>query len=542
MGAIAFAPAASAHASLETTEPAAGAILQSAPDAVTLHFTEPIQFEDDSVRVFNAARERVDQGRVEKIDGRTISVPLDDIGDGGYVVAWKVVSADGHPIGGGFTWRVGESSVAVDPNLVADLVNEQRAGRAVGVAAGIDRFLVFTGMLLLVGGAVFVGFVWPAGATDRRVLRLLWCSWGVVLIATVAGIGLQGASLNGVGLLDAFKPSVFGDVLDTTFGKVWLIRLALLAPLAWLLGVLDKADRPWWRVDVAVIGLAIVATPAFSGHADSGRWLGLAKAFDIVHVAGGAVWIGGIAVLLVAAVRKENADARAIAERFSPIAFGAVSVVVLSGTFQSVRQVTTLDALETSYGRILAVKIVLVLTLIGVASLSRAALQGRLALGDEHEEEPVERDEISILRRLVGAEVAVALIVLAVTALLVDANPGYATTSVAGPFDETKVVNDDILVNVVAVPGSLGPTDIHLYVDNPAGGLTPPVGASGTLSLPSGEIGGIDVTFVGAGPGHWSAYDVDLPIAGQWELTVDILLTDVDEVSAAFTIPIGGTS
>ena len=145
---------------------------------------------------------------------------------------------------------------------------------------------------------------------------------------------------------------------------------------------------------------------------------------------------------------------------------------------------------------------------------------------------------MGVLRRLVAAEVVLAIVVVAVTALLVDANPSDAASSAGGPFDETVVV-DDVLVNVVAVPGTVGPTDIHLYVDDPGGGLTPPVGASGTLS--SGEITDIPITFTAAGPGHWSAYDVDVPIAGDWELTVDVLLTDVDEITATFTIPIGGT-
>jgi copper transport protein len=181
---------------------------------------------------------------------------------------------------------------------------------------------------------------------------------------------------------------------------------------------------------------------------------------------------------------------------------------------------------------------VLVLALIGVASLTRSALRGRLAPDDA---EPVtEERTMGVLRRLVVVEVVVAVVVVAITSLLVDANPGGAgVAGAAGPFDETVVV-DDVLINLVAVPGTVGPTDIHLYVDDPGGGLTPPVGVTGTLS--SGDITGVEVPFVAAGPGHWSAYDVDLPIAGQWELAIDVLLTEVDEISTTFTIPIGGTS
>lgn len=550
---VALASPAGAHAALASTEPAAGAVLDAPPDAVTLHFTEAVQADDDALKLFDAGGQRVPTGDVEQVDGRTVRVTLDGIGSGGYVVAWRVASADGHPISGGFTWRVDRASPAsgpaedgapdaaadpiIDPAVVAELIGDQQAGRAVGVAAGIVRFLVFGAILVLVGGLAFVAFVWPAGATDRRVRRLLWGSLAVLALATLAGIGLQGASLDGLGLLDAVRPSVFGDAVDTTFGTVWLARLALVVPMAWVLTQVRHAGRSWWRVNAVVLGVAVAATPAFAGHADSGRWTAMAKVADVAHVVAAAVWLGGLAVLAVRALRRDVPDARAIAERFSPIAFTAVGVVVATGSFQSVRQVTSLDGIETSYGRLLAVKIVLVLTLIGVAWLTRSALRGRLVLD---ESEPVtEERAMGVLRRLVAAEVVVAIVVVAVTSLLVDANPGAAGVSAAGPFDETVVV-DDVLINVVAVPGSVGPTDLHLYVDDPAGGLTPPVGATGTLS--SGVVTGIEVPFVAAGPGHWSAYDVDIPSAGRWELTIDVQLTDANEVSTTFTIPIGGTS
>ena len=546
---VALASPARAHAALESTEPAAGAILDAPPDAVTLHFTARVHADDDAVNVFDATGEPVETGDVEQVDDRTVRVALDGIGSGGYVVAWKVASADGHPINGAFTWRVDDaSSVAdpaadapldpvVDPAVVADLLEDQQAGRAVGVAAGIVRFVVFGAILVLVGGLAFVAFVWVAGATERRVRRLLWASLVALATGTVLGIGLQGASLDGLGLTDALQPSVLGDAVDTTFGTVWLARLALLAPMAWVLTQLRHAGRAWWRVNAVVLGVAIAATPAFAGHADSGRWTALAKVADVAHVVAAAVWLGGLTVLVLRALRRDVPEARTVAERFSPIAFTAVGVVVVTGSFQSVRQVTSLDGIETTYGRLLAVKIVLVLALIGVASLTRSALRGRLALD---EGEPVtEERTMGVLRRLVVAEVVVAIVVVAVTSLLVDADPGGAGAGSSGPFDETVVV-DDVLINVVAVPGTVGPTDIHLYVDDPAGGLTPPVGATGTLS--SGETPGIEVPFVAAGPGHWSAHDVDVPVAGQWQLTIDVQLTEVDEVSTTFTIPIGGTS
>ena len=548
---LAMAPSASAHAQLESTNPAAGAILDRAPDAIELSFSEHVTV--DSVKVIDAAQHRVDTGKTTKLDGRTVRAALKPkLADGGYVVAWRVVSADSHPIGGGFTFRVGTSSTALDPSLVQNLLSGTKAPRSLGVAYGIDRFVLFSGLLLLVGGGAFVALLWPEGASRDRVRRILWLSLDATVVTSALGLGLQGASVNGGGVLDAIKPSVIGDTLDTTFGHVWLARLVLLVAAAALLQTIDRVRTSGWRAGALLVGLALVATPAFSGHADTGRWVAWAKAFDIAHVASGAVWLGGLTMLLAVVLRSDVTEAREVTERFSTVAFAAVTVVVATGIFQSFRQLGSLDGFDTTYGHLLIVKVVLVLTLLGVASLTRSALHGRLPIGDHDDDyerasqgpgaqHVDEHEVITVLRRLVAAEVVIAILVVAVTSLLVDANPSSALAARGGPFDQTHVVND-ALINVVVVPGTVGPTDIHLYVDNPAGGLSQPVGVTATLSLPSGGVTGIDIPFVNAGPKHWTANDVDVPISGTWQLKVEVLLTDIDKATTTFNVPIGGSS
>jgi len=539
---LGLAPSASAHAQLESTTPAAGAILNTAPDAIELSFSEHVTV--DSVKVIDASQHRVDTGKTTKPDGRTVRAALKtNLGDGGYVVAWRVVSADSHPIGGGFTFRVGSSSTALDPTLVQNLLAGTKAPRSLGVVYGLVRFLLFGSLIVLVGGTAFIAMLWTDGASRERVRKILWWSLDIVAVTTAVGLGLQGASVSGLGLLDAIKPSVIGDTLGTTFGHVWLARLVLLLPAALLLQRLDRARTNGWRAGAALVGLGLVATPALSGHADTGRWVAWAKLFDIAHVGSGAVWLGGLTMLLAVVLRSDVTDAREVTERFSSLAFGAVTVVVATGIFQSFRQLGSLDGFDTTYGHLLIVKVVLVLTLLGVASLTRSALHGRLLIGedDEYEEASVgpgaqhveEHDVVTVLRRLVAAEVVVAL--------LVDANPSAALAARGGPFDQTHVVND-ALINVVVVPGTVGPTDIHLYVDNPGGGLTQPVGVTGTLSLPSGGVTGIDIPFVDAGAKHWTANNVDVPIAGKWTLKIEVLLTQIDKATTTFSVPIGGSS
>ena len=523
---VLFASPASAHSALSEQSPAAGDVMDEAPTEIRLVFTESVEVDDGAVKVYDAAADEVgDDAALEHPSGDTVLLPLDELAPGGYVVTWRAISIDGHPIAGGFTFRIGDTA-AVDPGLVEELLAAQSSDETVGVVFGVVRAIVFAGLLLLVGGTAFVAVLWHEGATERRTRRLLWSAWWALFVGTLLGLGLQAADVAGRSIDAAFDPSVVSDVLDTRFGEVWLARLVLLIPAAVLVDSLGRGRvrNTWWRAFAVVTGVALLLTPALSGHADTGRWMGAAQVADVVHLAAAALWLGGLTVLLVVALRRPAGTV--VAERFSNVAFGAVVVVVVTGTFQSFRQIDGLDALETSYGRLLAVKVVLVAVLIGVASISRTAV----------------RQGQSSLRTLVAVEVAIALVIVGVTAMLVDAVPSRSVESSAGgPFQQTRVV-DDVLVDVVLAPGSAGPNDIHVYVTNPAGGLTTPLEITGTLALPAQGIAGVEVPFVVAGRNHWSSNDLDIPIAGEWELTVDVLLTEIDQISATFTIPIGGTS
>src|SRR4051794_2063353 len=101
---------ASAHAILQASSPADGAHLDTAPASVSMTFNEPVSASLGSVRVFDGGGNRVDQGDVLARD-TTVSVGLKPgLGDGGYVVTWRVISADSHTVRGAFTFTVGAGS------------------------------------------------------------------------------------------------------------------------------------------------------------------------------------------------------------------------------------------------------------------------------------------------------------------------------------------------------------------------------------------------------------------------------------------------
>jgi copper transport protein len=227
---------AAAHAELVSSEPASGDVLDTPPEQVVLNFTEGVQVGDDAVELFVSAGDQVDVGDTQKADGgAVVTVDLPELDDGAYVVAWRVTSADSHPIHGAFTFRVGAAASGDDAEaeaLMTQLVTDEGGDTTVGTLYGAVRFVGFAGMVLLVGGAAIVAILWPAGRHDRRTRRLVTAGWLTFAVATILSFGFQAAYAAAEPLSGVVDLSLVGEVFGTRAGAVWLVRLGLLVVVA----------------------------------------------------------------------------------------------------------------------------------------------------------------------------------------------------------------------------------------------------------------------------------------------------------------------
>jgi copper transport protein len=544
---VALAAPASAHATLESSNPAPNAVLDAAPRAVVLRFSESVRAGDDALRVFDANGRRVDEGDLSRPDGdSSLQLALPDIGNGSFVATWRVVSADSHPISGGFTFRVGQDAAAVGNDVVGKLLAQDGGSSTVGLVYGVIRFLAFAALVVLVGGAAFLVVAWPEGARLRGPLMVLAGAAGVLALATALGIGVQGAYERALDLSGAFKPSVITDELGTRFGVVWAARLVLVAATVPLLIALGQGDgrRTWWRVAAGAVGLGLVFTPALSGHASAGDLVPLAVVADGIHVGAVAAWLGGLVLLLAFVLRRRLPDElREVVPRFSTLAQVAVGAIVVTGAFQGWRQVRSLDALtSTTYGRLLLVKTLAFAGLVALGALNRAVVRRRLWAPSPVVGYPVgpgaalsdpDADTVVRLRRAVGIELAVAVVILVITAFLVNTAPAASADS--NPF-AANLSADEAHIEVTVDPGLAGRNDVHVYLHT--GSPSDPIEATAKASLPAQNIGPITIPLEPTGPGHWSAEGVDLLPAGDWQLEVSILLTETNEVRTETTVPI----
>ncbi len=567
---------ASAHAQLESSTPGQSAVLLVPPTQVVLHFGEPVEIDFGSLRVIGPGGRRVDAGATHHPGGDTHSVATalpQGLADGTYVVAWRVISADSHPVHGAYVFSVGTARGSGRADALAAAIADQPGDAVVGVAFWIVRAAAFAGLLVLVGLAVLVSWLWPAGGRTRRVGRVLWWSWGTLLVATVAGVLVQGVYASALPLTDAYRPSLVSAVLDTRFGRVEVLRLLLLAGmvpvLLWLRGRIGRggAHRRWRTAACGAVGLLLLATPGLAGHAATGAGPGFGLGLDVVHLAAASAWIGGLVLLATFLVPRDPGDAwppdpSDLTLRVSAVAFTAVVAVVATGVVQSIRQVGSLYALfHTPYGRTLVVKICLVVALIAVGAASRRLVHRRgptdgPPVGGTGVARPapptgpgatVLLDPVAPvveaagfprrrLRRTVLAELAIALAVVGVTAALVNDVP--ARQAAGQPFTYSFSTLG-VQVNTIIDPSRAGTDNaVHVYVLSRLGSPKAIPELDLRASLPSASIGPLAIPLVVSGPGHYTAGRVVLPVAGDWVLTYTVRTDAIDEQVVRTVLPV----
>jgi copper transport protein len=543
---VGTATAAFAHANLVSTTPAQSSHYEvgASPPKASLVFDEAVTSTSSSVGVYDGAGKPLPVTPLSSPVRTNVEVGLPQLGDGTYVVVWHVVSDDGHPEQGAFTFSVGVGGASTAD--IGSLLASRSSGKGIGTAFDIDRALAFLASLVLVGGLVFVRWRWPAAVERRDVRRLLLVAAAVAFAASLVSIPLQAAYANGSGASAFVDRGLLGDVMKERFGRAALVRAGLVAALA--AGILWRRRRPVTSgvpVLTALVGLGVLETFAYSGHGYTGRWPQLGLFTDLAHLGGAALWLGGLVVLALVLRHRPSSSSEAdsttdAAGRFSRLALPAIGLVVLSGVVQGWRQVGSWSALlHTTYGRLLVVKVLVVVAIVVVASAARDAVRDRAApslRGGLRGARPVGQTEdlttrLSELRQGVWVEGVLAIIVVLVTATLVVTPPAReaaaaASRPAAGTL-RTDASGQHVNYDVAVQPALPGENTIvvtpHL---NTVGFLPAALGAE--MRAPNGTAGA-PVTFTPLTDGRFVA-TAQLNSAGEWTL-------DISDTTPAAAIP-----
>ncbi len=152
-----------------------------------------------------------------------------EIPDGAYVVAWQVVSQDGHPLSGAFAFQVGRDAAIDTRDLLASVLSGQQGDGTVEQLATFARLLTYAGLALGIGGAAFATAIWPSASGRWSARRLVWFGWAAVALATLGTILISGPYLTGRSIGDVGDLDLLRSVADTRVVQMAVIRLALVA-------------------------------------------------------------------------------------------------------------------------------------------------------------------------------------------------------------------------------------------------------------------------------------------------------------------------
>jgi copper transport protein len=529
--ALVLAPAASGHSTLMATEPAQGGVVERSPERVVLRFDEPVDTALGSVTVYDGEGQRVDAGEIIRPGPRSVAVAIDRrLERGTYTVAWRVVSADSDPINGAWVFHV--EAPGPQPSGVAAQVLEDTPFVTSAFYLG-GRFSAFSLLLACVGGTAALAFALRSAAEPvrRRLLLIIALLAAALVVVSLIELSLQGAAAEGAALGHGFQWDVVSSVAGTRFGEFALARAGIAAALC-IVALIARARAGRAAAETTVLAVllaaALVVTPGLSGHASVSGPLSVVA--DAAHVQAAAVWSGGLAFVVLALVLSRGKRwelAATSVPRFSTTAVVSVAILLVAGTVNGYLQVRAWRGLwETEYGVLLLVKIGLVLPLLAIGAYNNRRAVPRLRA------QIASRMERSRFLRLAGAELAIMLVVVGVTAALVNAPP--ARTEIE--MDEESRIElrlGPFMAHMEVMPAQVGPNEIHIEFTKGR-----PAEVTVSALLESKDIGPLRYRARrGMEPGAYVVKRANLSPGGEWELRIDArkgafdLYTDTAHIS-----------
>jgi copper transport protein len=510
---LAAAPA-DAHALVRSSDPASGALLQTAPAEVLITFTEPPDPSLSVIRVLDSNGRDVENGKakVPAGDRDSLTVALARLPKGVYTVTWRTVSkTDGHVTAGSFAFGVGVSPEGAAPPGGSASIPASPSPPPLGVAG---RWAFYWGLAVLLGGGVFLGHITrtlPRGS--RAIIGGAW------LLAAAGLVAMAVAERSAVGVS-------YGALFDSHAGRQLLARGAALLVGGIGVGIV-LVQRRWTAVPP--LGLAAAAgllVHAYAGHAaaaSSQRWFNLTVQW--LHLVAVSVWIGGLVWLFAVLLDRSHPDRGVVVRRFSTLAGFALAVVVATGVARELDEVgwpgSWARLVDTAFGITLLVKVGLVAGLVALGARNRYANVPKATAS-------ANPGGWAALQRTVGAELALAVAVLAVAALLSELPPSAEVAASRHPSVPAQVVvsgNDfstSVRVRLVVTPGTVGPNVFQASVtDFDTGRPVPARRVAIRFSLPDRpELGTPKLDLSRTSGGLWRGTGTGLSIEGRWNLAV----------------------
>ncbi|HEV7677051.1 MAG TPA: copper resistance protein CopC [Candidatus Dormibacteraeota bacterium] len=514
---------ASAHALAQSASPAPGSTVQTSPQVVTVTFGEAPDVHLSDIGVLDSSGQSHNAGPTQAVPGddRSLQVAVRPLGRGVYTVSWRTVSSvDGHYAAGAFAFGVGVSVDAVLAGGGTGSASSWGGAPPPSALAVAGRWTLFAGLVLLVGAALVATAVFP---TARR--STLQAAAGAWVLAIAGTFMVTEAQRSAAGIS-------WGSLLSSSLGHafVWRVVTAGIAGAA-LLGARVLRGASLGRAARVASGLAAAGAmwvDAAYSHAsgESPTWFNVAAQW--VHVLAVGVWIGGLAALLLAIRGRPAKEKAAAVRRMSTAAAIALLVVAASGIARAWVEVASWgDLWGTSFGKLVLLKLALLLVLAGLGAVNRwrhVPRASRVLRG---------------LQRVASTEVVIGAAALLVAAALVNVAPPVSAAQTAAAQQGLVVTGSDagttVRLRLELTPGTAGVNRFVVRVTDYDTGQ--PVDAAAVrlrflLPAQSG-LGESSLDLKRVPDGSYTGQGANLSIDGTWQVTAL-----VDRGAASVEVPL----
>jgi len=495
-----------AHAALTGTLPAGGAHLPAVPSLAVLRFNEPVSALVLRLILPGGANLELP---TPSAAGADLSIPLPpSTHPGTYVLSWRVVSEDGHPVAGTLIFTVGDG----DASAVISPTDHDYVVTAAGL---VSRWALYLGLAFGVGGAITAASLRTIPAAVGTIAT--WAT-AVGFAGLLCGWGLYGLDALGLPLYGLVREDVWAIPFATTLSSsAGLFALALF--VAWLSLFLGP------HLGLALVGLLLAGLGlAATGHAATADPQWLMRSAVALHGIAMMTWLGALPALIV--TLSANKPSPAALRAFSvAIPYGLAALIVTGTVLAVVQLQSPVTLVTTPYGWVLGAKLAVVAAILVIAAFNRWRWTAPALSGD--------RASARALRRAIAVEIILLAGVLAIVTLWRTTPPPRAFAPIATVADEARPssltlsgngltarvdignaragTTEAVISFVPALPTA--PQQVTLFAANPAAGIE-------ALSPQTMQMGPL-----------WHVPELVLPAAGAWTVTVQVRVSDFQLVT-----------
>jgi copper transport protein len=521
---------------IASSNPATGEVVTLAPTQIQLRFTLPVGGEEAIAQmglVLTCESKITNLGPPQlAADGVTVSAALTQIPENGNcTVTWSL--PDGSTGSFSFISQAQATTTvpATDPGATATTLpgvtpeNIVENAPRLGGPIGLMRWISFIVIASFFGGLIFIKMVWPEGVEygiTEKYFRQLTVLSAVSLLALII---LTAARQSGKGIGSAISPTGWGPLFETNDGRAMFVRLIAIIGLGFYAWVTARIFEPTNIVPTTALLLTLMISYGFDRS--SGRMVLLGIALAIAHMALISIWVGSVAIIwrvvlhgpgdidLVHALRGWYRLA-------TPVSLG----IIVTGVLQ-VWRIDNISLINSGHGRVVILKTLIVLGMLFVSATVR-----QFVLRGMQRAKSLNVRVVYRLKRPVGTEVALSVVVLALSSWLLAMRPPYVLLADTGVRVEYAIVqdmegDDDFRVRLSVTPGNVGANRILIELFGPTRiqnftvKLTPtnPNFSGYTINVPitrpGGALVGDDAGMLLRAPGQWDAVITGVTTTGE---------------------------